>query len=104
MKWFFDQWVYGTQIPRFEYQWSRAQQSDGRWIVQGRIEQFDTSPPFRVFMPISIEFDGGKQTFLQEINASVTEFTSAPLSDKPKNVFFDDYLSILCREKIVNKP
>jgi hypothetical protein len=104
MKWFFDQWVYGTQIPRFEYQWSRTQRPDGRWVVQGRIEQFDTSPPFRVFMPISIEFDGGKQTFLQEINAAAAEFTSEPLSGKPKNVSFDDYLTILCREKTVRKP
>lgn len=104
MQWFFDQWVYGTQIPRFEYQWDRTQQSDGQWVVKGSIAQFDTSPPFRVFMPISIEFEGGKQTFLQEIKEAVTEFTSPPLPGEPKGVEFDDYLTVLCREKVVHKP
>jgi len=104
MRWFFDQWVYGTQIPRFEYRWDREQQPDGQWVVHGHIEQFDTDPPFRVFMPISIEYNGGKHTFLQEVNSTVTEFTSEPLPEKPKNVVFDDYLTILCREKIVHKP
>lgn len=104
MQWFFDQWVYGTQIPRFEYGWERTQQDDGQWVVHGRIEQFDTSPPFRVFMPISIEYEDGKTTFLQEINSTITEFTSQPLPNKPKSVLFDDYLTVLCREKVVHKP
>ncbi|MBI5868904.1 MAG: hypothetical protein HZB43_11580 [candidate division Zixibacteria bacterium] len=104
MGWYFDQWVYGTQIPRFEYRWDRQQQTDGRWVVKGTIDQFDTDPPFRVFMPVTLEFEGGRRTFVQEIKSGHTEFTTPPLTDRPKDVIFNDYSTILCREKVVSEP
>jgi aminopeptidase N len=104
MGWFFDQWVYGTQIPRFEYQWDRTQLPDKQWVVSGRIRQFDTSPPFRAFMPITVQSADGDWTFLQEINGSATEFTTIPFRTKPEGVRFNDFHSILCREKVVRKP
>ena len=105
MDWFFRQWVYGTQIPRFEYSWEREQQADGQWVIRGTIKQFDTDPPFRVFMPITIKFDDSRRrTFLQEINSAVTTFESPPMDLKPDELIFNDYHSVLCREKLVKKP
>lgn len=104
MGWFFDQWVKGTQIPRFEYRWDRQELPDGRWVIRGSIDQFDTDPPFRVFMPVSLQFEGGRRTFIQEINSRHTEFETPPLTDRPKNVIFNDYSTVLCREEVVGKP
>jgi len=104
MRWFFDQWVYGTQIPRFEYGWDNFRRADGRWVVKGQIDQFDASPPFRVFMPITLEFPEGRRTLVQEINGHHTEFESPPLDTEPKGVIFNDYHTVLCREKVVRRP
>jgi hypothetical protein len=98
MGWFFDQWVYCTQIPRFKYHWEREEQPDGRWIVRGRIEQSEADPPFRVYMPITIEFEDGKTTILQEISETLTEFQTRPFPNRPKDCQFNDFYTVLCRE------
>jgi hypothetical protein len=104
MEWFFNQWIYGTQIPRFEYHWGRVRQTDGRWVVKGQIDQFDADPPFRVFMPVTLQFRAGQRTFVQEINSRHTEFETPPLDAEPEGVMFNDYRTALCHEKVVGKP
>jgi aminopeptidase N len=104
MQWFFDQWVYGVQIPRYEYSWERERNADGQWIVRGRVDQFDVDSTFRVHMPITLVFEEGRRTFVQEISGSGAQFSTPPLGEKPSEVVFNDYLTILCREKIVRKP
>jgi len=99
MDWFFDQWVYGTEIPRLKYSSKIKKTEDGKFIVVGRIQQSDVSTPFRMYMPITFDFGKKhKSTFLQEINDWITEFESPPLPLKPKKVTFNDYRAILCRE------
>jgi aminopeptidase N len=99
MNWFFDQWVYGTEIPRFKYTKNIVEQEDGTFVVSGRIEQSEVSEPFRVFMPISFDFGKDKKsTFVQEITDWVTTFESPPLPLKPKKVIFNDFWTVLCRD------
>ncbi len=104
MQWFFDQWVYGVQIPRYEYSWQRDKSDDGRWIVKAQIDQFDVDSTFRVFMPITLVFEEGRRTFVQEVQGSRITFETPPLNEMPTEVLFNDYLTVLCREKIVRKP
>lgn len=104
MQWFFDQWVYGVQIPRYEYAWERIKTEDGRWVIKGNIDQFDVDSTFRVFMPVTLVFEDGHRTFVQEVIGRGAAFESPPLADKPKDILFNDYLTILCREKVVKKP
>lgn len=104
MTWFFNQWVYGTQTPRYEYSWEREKQADGQWIVRGQIDQYDVDSTFRVLMPITLEFDQGRRTFVHEIIGDSASFVTPPFAERPKNVVFNDYMTILCREKTINKP
>jgi len=104
MQWFFDQWVYGVQIPRYEYRWDREETADGHWIVSGQIDQFDVDTTFRVFMPITLVFEGGRRTFVQEVRGNRATFQSPQMDEKPKDIVFNDYLTVLCREKVVRKP
>ncbi len=105
MDWFFDQWVHGTHIPRFEYSWDREELEDGRWVIHGRIDQFETDPPFRAYMPITIDFgDGLERTFVQLIDGGSTTFKTPPLDRQPRELKFNDFHTILCREKVVDKP
>jgi len=104
MQWFFDQWVYGVQIPRYEYGWEREKTDDGKWIIRGQIDQFDVDSTFRVLMPITLVFDNGRRTFVQDIRGLRATFQTPPLSDKPTEVIFNDHMTVLCREKVIKKP
>ena len=98
MDWFFNQWVYGTEIPHFKYHDKTVAQDDGTYIVSGSIVQSEVTAPFRVFMPITLEFaEGQKSTFVQEITDWKTTFTTPPLPAKPKKVIFNDYDGVLSR-------
>ena len=50
MGWFFDQWVYGTDVPTYRFTW-KADPVDGQWRVAGRIEQSGVPASFR--QPVS---------------------------------------------------
>jgi hypothetical protein len=56
MDWFFNEWVYGTEMPsyRFEYQLS----ADGT-TISGRITQSGVSDKFKMLVPIYIDFGKG---------------------------------------------
>jgi hypothetical protein len=57
MDWFFNDWVYGCEIPsyRLEY-W--IEKSNGRAMASGRLAQSGVSPGFRMRVPIYAEFGG----------------------------------------------
>jgi len=99
MDWFFDQWVYGTEIPELAFSSKTTQTADGKFVVSGRITQTEVSQPFRMFVPITLVFAGDKRsTFLQEIKDWKTEFVSPPLPQKPRDIIFNDFQTILCRD------
>ncbi len=99
MDWFFDQWVYGTEIPRLTYDHEITATRDGRYIVSGSITQSEVSQPFRLFVPVTFEFgENKKSTFLQEVQGWETTFRSPPLPREPRQVIFNDYWTILCYE------
>ncbi|HVS80906.1 MAG TPA: hypothetical protein VHE60_04165 [Pyrinomonadaceae bacterium] len=55
MDWFFNEWVYGTEMPsyRFDYQLS-----DGGTTLTGKITQSSVSDKFKMLVPVYI--DSGK--------------------------------------------
>lgn len=55
MDWFFDEWVYGTEIPSYQFQYQIA--ADGS--ISGRITQSGVSDKFIMRVPIYLDFGKG---------------------------------------------
>ncbi len=57
MDWFFNQWVYGTEVPayKFEYQLGSA---GGKSVLSGRITQSGVSDNFKMLVPVWVSYDG----------------------------------------------
>jgi aminopeptidase N len=55
MDWFFDQWVYGTEIPSYEYKYEIGK--DGS--LSGRITQSGVSEKFVMLVPVYVDFGKG---------------------------------------------
>ena len=95
--WFFDQWVYGTDVPSYRFAWKSARGTDGKWNVRCRVEQRGVPDTFRMPVPIQVEFGGDKFTKTRAwIQGSVSEFDLPPLPLEPKKVTFNDMSSVLC--------
>lgn len=56
MDWFFTQWIYGTEIPRYRLDYTLTPQADGKCLLTGVITQSDVSPRFRMLVPV---YDAG---------------------------------------------
>ncbi len=75
LDWFFNEWVYGTEIPsyRFEYQLS----PDGS-TISGRITQSGVSDNFKMLVPIYLDFGKG---FVRLGAANITGNASVEIKD-----------------------
>lgn len=51
MDWFFNDWVYGTDVPSYRLQYSLAADSSGKWLLTGTLTQSGASPDSRCWFP-----------------------------------------------------
>ncbi len=99
MKWFFDQWVYGTDVPKYTFKWHTEQGKDGKLLLVMDVEQSGVPEGFRMPVPVLIEFGKDRYAFIR-VNVDKTSNTlQGPVPEKPKKVEFNVFGSVLCREK-----
>jgi hypothetical protein len=56
MDWFFNEWVYGTEIPSYRLEYLLASTAGGKTLLTGRLTQSGVSPRFAMPVPIFGEF------------------------------------------------
>ncbi|HZS03764.1 MAG TPA: carboxypeptidase regulatory-like domain-containing protein [Blastocatellia bacterium] len=104
MDWFFNQWVYGTEVPRYRFDYTLTPQSDGKVLLKGALTQSEVSPNFKMLVPVYLDFDG-KPVRLGEVsvagNMTTPEF-QVMLPQKPKRVLINAYHDILAVESVSN--
>lgn len=59
MNWFFDQWIYGTEIPAYSFEYTIGKTSDGKASLSGKITQSGVSDSFAMVVPIYLDFGKG---------------------------------------------
>jgi hypothetical protein len=103
MDWFFNQWVYGTEVPRYKFEYSLTPESDGKVTLTGTLTQSDVSPGFMMPVPVYLELDGGRIFRLGEIKImgnTTTDPFQVKLPQKPKRVMINYHRDILATESI----
>src|SRR5258707_3183160 len=87
MDWFFNEWVYGTEMPsyRFDYQLS-----DGGTTLSGKVTQSGVSDSFKMLVPVYADFGKGwvkvaaawmkGNTSIDLTGVKLTQPQTAPLS------------------------
>jgi len=84
-RWFFDEWIYGAEIPTIKWNYQVAQSGAG-YKLNLTAKKSDVSPDFVVIAPIRLDFDGGKtaSTFIVVKGEEQTISKDLPL--KPRDV------------------
>lgn len=59
MDWFFNQWVYGTEVPAYSMDYSIAPSGDGKAVVNAKITQSGVSKDFAMLVPVYADFGKG---------------------------------------------
>jgi aminopeptidase N len=58
MAWFFREWVYGTDIPRYDFEYKLSNNGDGTQQLTATLTQKDVGPNFKMIVPIYGDVDG----------------------------------------------
>jgi hypothetical protein len=103
MNWFFNQWVYGTEIPSYRLDYSLSEE-DGKVWLRGTVAQSDVSPGFKMIVPLYVDFEG-RPVQLGQVriagNSSTKEFR-LPLPKRPKRVLLNAEHDVLASEVVIN--
>jgi hypothetical protein len=64
MDWFFNEYVYGTQLPAYHFESSFSPDASGDQVFSFKLTQSSVDDKFRMLVPIYFELPDGKVTFL----------------------------------------
>jgi hypothetical protein len=101
MDWFFNEYVYGTQLPSYRLDSSFDTGTDGDVVLNLKVTQSNVGENFRMVVPVYLEMADGKMLFLGRVklvgNASIEQkIPLKGLKTRPRRAlinYFDDVLS-----------
>jgi len=102
MDWFFDQWVHGTDLPRYVAD-LKVEKADGdQWRIFGQVKQEGVGPDFRAVVPLQVDFGKNETATLGMIpmkgEASIPVDVKIKLPKKPKRALVNAHGEVLARE------
>ncbi len=101
LTWFFAEWVYGNELPRYRLEYTVKPAPEGKYLLTGKLTQSDVSAGFRMKVPIYIEVDKKIiRTGSVVMTGSRTEEFKALLPEKPKKVMANAMNDVLALETV----
>lgn len=58
MDWFFHQWIYGSEVPSYEFEYSLEETNEGKAHIQGKLTQVGVSDTFVTSIPMYVRYQG----------------------------------------------
>ncbi len=98
MDWFFDQWVYGTKIPSYEYEYSASPSEDGKYILTISVTQKDVPYDFKMPFPFVINFEKGYSVIVVETVGTFPVTREVKIPGLPKSIVPNPWESVLAVE------
>jgi aminopeptidase N len=100
MDWFFDEYVYGTQLPNYKFEYSFDPGVDGDLVLNMKLTQSGVNPEFRMLVPIYLELANGQVARLGSARpaGNMTVEQKVPLKgtkEKPKRAMINYYNDVL---------
>jgi aminopeptidase N len=100
MDWFFNEYVYGTQLPSYKMDSSFEAGADNTITMSINVAQSGVDDKFRMLVPIYLELDDGRMVFLGRVrltgNTSISQKVSLKaLKTKPRRALINYYDDVL---------
>ena len=98
LDWFFDQWVYGTQVPRYSFKYEVQPIAVGKVDLRMELTQSEVDQNFVMFVPVFADFGNGLARLGQvAVVGNSTRTVIYHLDRQPKKVELNAYKEILER-------
>jgi hypothetical protein len=98
LDWFFDEWVYGTQVPRYHLEYQVGPADGGKVKLHMTVTQSEVDAPFAMLVPVFADFGKGMIRLGQiGMNGTTTRTVDILLPSAPRKVALNAYKEILER-------
>jgi hypothetical protein len=98
LDWFFNEWVYGTEIPRYSFKYTMQPAEGGKTKVHVELTQSEVDENFAMFVPIFADYGNGMARLGQlGILGNSTRTADFTLDRQPKKIVLNAYKDVLER-------
>ena len=98
LDWFFNEWVYGTQVPRYKFDYQMTPGDGGKVKLHMTITQSEVDENFGMIVPVFADFGKGMVRIGQiGVIGNSSRSIDAELPSSPKKVVMNAYKEILER-------
>jgi len=98
LDWFFDEWVYGTQVPRYHFEYKFLPAEGGKTKLHMTITQSEVNEQFGMLVPVFADFGNSMTPIAQiGIGGNAARSFDIVLPSRPKKVALNAYKEILER-------
>jgi hypothetical protein len=98
MDWFFNEWVYGTRVPRYKFDYQTSPDEGGKCKLHMAVTQSEVDDHFAMPVPVFADFGKGMIRLGQIIVVgNSTKSVDVVLPKPPKKVVLNAYRDVLER-------
>ncbi|HKV73880.1 MAG TPA: M1 family aminopeptidase [Gemmatimonadales bacterium] len=102
MDWFFNQWVYGYQIPTYKVA-TRTDNNGGQYVVHLKVTQENVPDTWLMYVPVAVDLGDKKVArFRVKVTGHQSTIDLPALPLQPKSVKFNDLDGVLAEVKTVD--
>ncbi len=97
MDWFFNEWVYGREVPHYDFHYNLKDGGGGKTILEYSLKQSEVSDQFAMRVPVYMHVNGQPRRLgFLAIQGPREGHGEVPLPLRPEKVTLDEFHSILC--------
>jgi aminopeptidase N len=98
LDWFFNEWVYGTEVPKYSFKYDMESEGGDKTKIKVEITQSEVDQNFAMFVPVFADFGKGMMRLGQvAVIGNSTRTAIFHIDNKPKKVALNAYKDVLER-------
>ncbi len=101
MDWFFNEWIYGTELPKYNFTYTLENDPGGAKVLSFKLTQSGVSAQFKMRVPVYVEMTNGDVRYLGSANlaGNTTVEKKVPLGNmQPKRAMINYNYDVLSQE------
>jgi aminopeptidase N len=99
--WFFDQWVYGTDIPTYRVAYRSDPAEGGQYRVKLQVRQQNVGEDFQMYVPVTLDLGENRVARVRvKVRGPKSEIELPLMPAKPKSIRFNDLEGVLAEVKM----
>ena len=98
MSWFFDQWIYGNELPTYSLTYRFEKDDRGKYIAVCNVKTEGVGEHFKMFVPLEIETEKDVKAYVRVlIEGTDFTFTLPGLPKIPRSIRLNPFESVLAK-------